>query len=194
MVFRKGLARFLNASGCLPGSELPVHSSPHVSLLRIKALTGVTRSPLSLLTDSAQLGRLTRCEASGLCFTLKALWKKKRAVSSSIQGCLQNALLFLISTVNSAGFAWGEKSCRLPCVTTSRGASQSQRLQPWEKETVRWLLCTLVFVFVFFPPFPSVCLFPSEVFRRDKWNLKILTLLRYLLKQDRKDFLGLCGL
>lgn len=42
VVFRKGLARFLNVSGCLPGSEFPVSSSPHVSQLRIKALRGIT--------------------------------------------------------------------------------------------------------------------------------------------------------
>ena len=41
VVFRKGLARFLNVSGWRPSSEFPVHSSLHVSQLRIKALTGV---------------------------------------------------------------------------------------------------------------------------------------------------------
>lgn len=51
LVLRKDLARFLNESGWLPDSEFPAHSSLHVSLLRIKALTdsdtGTTQSPLS---------------------------------------------------------------------------------------------------------------------------------------------------
>lgn len=32
LIFHKGLARLLNASGFLPSSEFPVHSSPDVSL------------------------------------------------------------------------------------------------------------------------------------------------------------------
>lgn len=186
LVFRKGLARFRNDSGCLPSSEFPVHSSPHVSLLRIKAPIGSdTHVTQSLLWAAAKLGRLARREGHSRAAQTrsKAVWKKKRGISKSFQGCLQNSLLLLRTNVNSADLLGGRNCCGLTLqVTASYEASHLQMSPRWRKEMVRWLIALLVFVPLFPPRFLFAYFYTDERFRREKRTLIKLIMWCCLLK------------